>query len=1199
MSTSPSPHTVDGFADLASSASLPASAAAPAVAPPVTAAPAESPLDGAPAAALAPSSPEGASPAAGGGAADGAREGGGDPGTLVQAGTRAAAAAAVAVAPPPRTVGFAPDTATPRVAPAPLPPSDEGDIAAVEAVTQKGGPKHEPERFHRFSTQLGRGAMKTVFKGHDTKEACDVAWSAISISLLNEKSKEDLKLEVKYLMQLQHTNIIKYIDSFYRTDIKELVIITEWMASGTLKEHVAELCEADDEGMSEKSIRKYGRQILAGLQYMHEEHHVVHRDLKLANIFIDHIGVAEPVVKIGDLGLAKDATMGITMSGTPAFMPPELYGVTPELYGVSAAPVAQPQLDADGKPVLTSGSSTSSDDERHDAIDMWSFGLCLLEMVINGTPYGECTHAGMMIQKFRQGTPKLSPIAEMGGAADGSGGAHAELSHLPNAIDIKTGHVRFRSPITRYSKTRKMVMLLLRLDPTERPRAKDLLSNKYFHTETDVLARAVTAATSMIPDTIYYRTYVSGAKLAKIAFVPTLLTPLIIGDTITITFTAAAPVFLANSQPTANINNNGGTTAASSQVDSTGKIWTMTATTTIPAGALNIWAESQFAVNGAAAATVTATVQTSKDATPVTYGGTAYTFTPAVDDTLSVDNVVVKAEFAKDEDGQRWVAPNQYDQKYTLRIYYRDAYMQRAVHPKLYCIKKTGAPMTFHQTELRRGLWAECDWYQYAIAPRAAYMSKREAEGGYTEGEYEAKTKEVAAKNEEYAAEFAKDCKRDLEDHMGNRPFEVKKKKKKGGGASGGVGEGATMETCKVLVQKVEEAIGHVQERKMEQDVKKDMIFKATLERFDKKTEEEKKKRRDEIEAKKLAKIETLEEMWKCVRNIRMLHKTQKDDAAKIVAEAEAKAQAEAEAALPQTMASELEESRIATAQIELQAEQSRAKLQADEVKFADAAAAATSPTRAEEGGISIVQPGAPTASVSAAAYVPPSVDAVSAAASLPVESSGGFVRTPSALQGAAARLLAKEAPREETPLVMRHMNQAASNIASSPSLPQKVQPAPPPSGIGVDTSGRRGGVGVGGVGVGGLSDAFAGVSRDVGGVPSDLPMSSHHRGGDHRGGEAAVAMVPIAQVSTDPTAGWGASPRVGGAGQLDTSFAPRVGGGGASAGGMGAVQLDASFAPPVASVQDPATATHAQQQQQQRMMATLQQQQQQQASST
>jgi hypothetical protein len=50
----------------------------------------------------------------------------------------------------------------------------------------------------------------------------------------------------------------------------------------------------------------------------------------------------------------------------------------------------------------------------------------------------------------------------------------------------------------------------------------------------------------------------------------------------------------------------------------------------------------------------------------------------------------------------------------------------------------------------------------------------------------------------------------------------------------------------------------------------------------------------------------------------------------------------------------------------------------------------------------------------------------------------------------------------------------------------------------------------------------------------------------------------------------------------------------------MGAVQLDASFAPPVASVQDPATATHAQQQQQQqRMMAMLQQQQQQQASST
>ena len=51
-----------------------------------------------------------------------------------------------------------------------------------------------------------------------------------------------------------------------------------------------------------KAIKKWARQILQGLQYLHtHDPCIIHRDLKCDNIFVNgHTGE----VKIGDLGLA-------------------------------------------------------------------------------------------------------------------------------------------------------------------------------------------------------------------------------------------------------------------------------------------------------------------------------------------------------------------------------------------------------------------------------------------------------------------------------------------------------------------------------------------------------------------------------------------------------------------------------------------------------------------------------------------------------------------------------------------------------------------------------------------------------------------------------------------------------------------------------------------------------------------------------
>lgn len=51
--------------------------------------------------------------------------------------------------------------------------------------------------------------------------------------------------------------------------------------------------------LTEPEVQYYMLQLLAGVQYLHN-HHVIHRDLKLGNLFLSR----DLEVKIGDFGLA-------------------------------------------------------------------------------------------------------------------------------------------------------------------------------------------------------------------------------------------------------------------------------------------------------------------------------------------------------------------------------------------------------------------------------------------------------------------------------------------------------------------------------------------------------------------------------------------------------------------------------------------------------------------------------------------------------------------------------------------------------------------------------------------------------------------------------------------------------------------------------------------------------------------------------
>ncbi|XP_031282971.1 probable serine/threonine-protein kinase WNK7 isoform X2 [Pistacia vera] len=117
-----------------------------------------------------------------------------------------------------------------------------------------------------------------------------------------------------------------------------------------------------------KVVKGWARQILSGLNYLHSHNPpIIHRDLKCDNIFINgHQGE----VKIGDLGLATfmEHANAKSVIGTPEFMAPELY-----------------------------------DENYNELADIYSFGMCMLEMVTFEYPYSECRNSAQIYKKVSSG----------------------------------------------------------------------------------------------------------------------------------------------------------------------------------------------------------------------------------------------------------------------------------------------------------------------------------------------------------------------------------------------------------------------------------------------------------------------------------------------------------------------------------------------------------------------------------------------------------------------------------------------------------------------------------------------------------------------------------------------------------------------------------------------------------------------------
>jgi mitogen-activated protein kinase kinase kinase ANP1 len=209
---------------------------------------------------------------------------------------------------------------------------------------------------YRQGDLIGEGAYAKVFQclNLQTGELMAVKHFTVTPTQLTDEPKKiekvflNMRKEVSLLKNLSHPNIVRYYQTDLSEDMQSINVLLEFVPGGSLKFLLSRY------GALEINVVKtYARQLLNGLEYLHANH-VVHRDLKAANILI----TSEGILKVADFGSSRkfealDHGMSKSLRGSPYWMAPEV--------------------------VKRQGHSYPA--------DIWSFGCVLIEMVTGRPPW--------------------------------------------------------------------------------------------------------------------------------------------------------------------------------------------------------------------------------------------------------------------------------------------------------------------------------------------------------------------------------------------------------------------------------------------------------------------------------------------------------------------------------------------------------------------------------------------------------------------------------------------------------------------------------------------------------------------------------------------------------------------------------------------------------------------------------------------
>jgi serine/threonine protein kinase len=219
----------------------------------------------------------------------------------------------------------------------------------------------------QFSEEISWHETSRCFSAFDTETCCEVGWNVMQIhSLPSEKKRRELQSHLQRLHRLKHPNIVQS-RAAWLDDSKKLVIrIYDLFTGGS----VAEVMKRG-RLPTRRVVRQWSLDILKGLAYLHAQSPpILVKSLSTDSIVLDN---CSGEVKLAEYGLDCCFVNLESFTAGKDYSAPEMYF-----------------------------------DQITPAVDVYSFGLCLLEIVTQERPYLESPSLSCTVKRKLNGVLPMS-----------------------------------------------------------------------------------------------------------------------------------------------------------------------------------------------------------------------------------------------------------------------------------------------------------------------------------------------------------------------------------------------------------------------------------------------------------------------------------------------------------------------------------------------------------------------------------------------------------------------------------------------------------------------------------------------------------------------------------------------------------------------------------------------------------------------